>query len=97
MPKVTFMPLGAVVNATEGESLLDIALNQDVPLHHACGGFCSCTTCEVIVVEGADKLTPMEEDEKDRLESVGKLLPQHRLGCQARVLGDVKVQMVESD
>ena len=97
MPKITFLPLGLTVEASEGDSILDIALNFDIPLQHACGGFCSCTTCEVIVKENEKGLSAMEEDESDRLESIGQKLPGHRLGCQARILGDVAIQMVNSD
>ena len=98
MPQVKFLPLGIHVEAKSGESLLDTALNQDVPLAHACGGFCSCTTCEVIVKEGAENLSPMEEDEAERLESVGKKIEGHRLGCQARVIGGpITVEMVNED
>src|SRR5437879_1657267 len=97
MPKVTFLPLGVTVDASDGDSILDVALSHDVPLQHACGGFCSCTTCEIVVRDKEQNLSKMEEDELDRLESVGQKIPGHRLGCQARVLGDVTVEMVNTD
>ena len=98
MPKVTFLPLNVTVEANEGESILDVALNHDVPLQHACGGFCSCTTCQIEVQDGPEGLSPMEEDETERLESVGQLKPAQRLGCQARVLkGSITVKMVNVD
>lgn len=70
-------------------SLLDIAKNLDVPLEHACGGSCACTTCHVIVREGAGNLSDMQDDEADRLDTAWDLTPQSRLGCQAVVHGDV--------
>jgi len=48
-------------------SLLDIALNCGVNLEHSCGGNCACTTCHVIVKQGEENLTEMDEDEEDRL------------------------------
>ena len=48
-------------------SFLDIALNCGVDLEHACGGNNACTTCHVIVKQGEENLTEMEEDEEDRL------------------------------
>ena len=64
---MTFLPENKTVEFKSGElpyrdhgkrgSLLDIALNFNIHLEHACGGSCACTTCHVIVVEG-DKTCP---------------------------------------
>jgi 2Fe-2S ferredoxin len=70
-------------------SLLDIAKNHDIPLEHACGGSCACTTCHIIVRQGASNLSAMEDDEADRLETAWDVPPHSRLGCQAVVRGDV--------
>jgi ferredoxin, 2Fe-2S len=105
MPKVTFIIDGVsqTVEFEHGtleyshhgleESLLDIAKNLDVPLEHACGGSCACTTCHVIVREGAQNLSEMQEDEADRLDTAWDLTPQSRLGCQAVVKGDVVCEL----
>ena len=74
-------------------SLLDVALNFDVPLEHACGGSCACTTCHVIVRDGMDNLSPMEDAEADRLDTAWDLTPDSRLGCQAIVRGDVTCEL----
>jgi len=94
MAKVTFLPMNQVCEAKEGETILDVAINYDVPLQHACGGFCACTTCHVIVKSGADCLSPMEEAEEERIEHANGVGLQSRLGCQARVRGDVTVEIV---
>jgi 2Fe-2S ferredoxin len=70
-------------------SLLDIAKNLDIPLEHACGGSCACTTCHVVVREGASHLSDMQDDEADRLDTAWDVTPRSRLGCQAVVKGDV--------
>ena len=69
MPKVTFIvdgeerildvDLASLPYSHHGlpGSLLDIAKNLDIPLEHACGGSCACTTCHVIVREGAQNLS----------------------------------------
>lgn len=75
------------------ESLLDIALAFGIPLEHACGGSCACTTCHVIVKEGEENLSPMEDDEADRLDMAAGLTLHSRLGCQAVVNGDVVVEI----
>ena len=76
-------------------SLLDIALNCGIALEHACGGNCACTTCHVIVKESEENLSEMEEDEEDRIYMADSVTLRSRLGCQAVVKGDVKVEIVE--
>ena len=93
MPKVTFMPMNLTVEAAEGESVLDVALNHDVPLQHACGGFCACTTCHIEVKAGDDLLSPIGDDEEERLDRVAGLTLHSRLGCQAKVHGDITVEI----
>jgi len=94
MPKITFLPMNQICEAEVGESILDIALNHDIPLQHACGGYCACTTCQVIVKSGSENLTEIEEDEEDRMDDKGVLHPNARLGCQAKVKGDVVIEVV---
>ena len=74
-------------------SLLDIALNCGVNLEHSCGGNCACTTCHVIVKQGEENLTEMDEDEEDRLYMADGLTLHSRLGCQCVVTGDVTVEI----
>ncbi|MGI8961023.1 MAG: 2Fe-2S iron-sulfur cluster-binding protein [Bryobacteraceae bacterium] len=103
VPKVTFLPEDKTVEFEEGKlpygnhgkpaSILDVALNFNVHLEHACGGSCACTTCHVIVVEGEKNLSEAEDDELDRLEMAAGLTLRSRLGCQAVVKGDVKVEI----
>jgi 2Fe-2S ferredoxin len=76
-------------------SLLDIALNFGIDLQHACGGNCACTTCHVIVKQGEENMCDMDEDEEDRLYLADGLTLRSRLGCQAVVKGDVKVEIAD--
>ena len=99
MPKVTFFPADVTVEFEQGQlpygghgrpgSLLDVALHFHIHLHHTCGGNCACTTCHVIVRRGEANLSPMADDEADRLEMAEGLTLHSRLGCQAVVMGDV--------
>ncbi len=97
MPKITFLPLGRTIDVQEDQSILDIAIDHDVPLQQACGGFCACTTCHIIVKSGSDSLSPMEEEEQERLERMGILDQHSRLSCQSKVRGDVVVEVVNLD
>ena len=91
MPKITVMPHsvicpdGAVIEAESGESILDAALRNHIPIEHACEKSCACTTCHVIVREGFDSLAEAAENEEDYLDKAWGLEPESRLGCQARV------------
>ena len=103
MPKVTFLPANRTVEFAAGslpyshhglpESILDVALAFDIDLEHACGGNCACTTCHVVVREGERNLSPMEDDEQDRLDMAADLTLHSRLACQAVVRGDVVVEV----
>ena len=75
------------------ESFLDVAKNLDIPLEHACGGSCACTTCHVIIRKGMENLSVMEENEADRLDTAWSLTTESRLGCQAVIKGDVVAEL----
>jgi len=64
-------------------SILDVLLGHKIPLEHACGGNCACTTCHVIVKQGLNDLSEATEQEEDMLDKAPGLTPSSRLGCQA--------------
>ena len=66
-------------------SILAVLLGHDVPLEHACGGNCACTTCHVVVTRGFARLSPASEEEEDLLDKAVGLTPTSRLACQALV------------
>src|SRR6202012_5650768 len=78
MVRVTFLPEGKTVEFEYGTmpydhhgkpmSFLDVAENFNIFLDHACGGACACTTCHLLIKEGAAKITEAEEEELDRLD-----------------------------
>src|ERR1700727_2477125 len=99
--QVTFLPEGKTVQFEHGklpyedhgkeQSLLDVALNFGITLDHACGGNCACTTCHIWVKEGAENLSPMDDDEADRLDMAADLQLNSRLGCQTVIKKPGKV------
>ncbi len=89
--RVTFLPSGKTVIARHGQSLLDLALENNVYLEHNCGGNCACSTCHVIIQQGIENLSLKSEDEEDELEDADGLTASSRLGCQSKVYGDVVV------
>ncbi|MHB1606189.1 MAG: 2Fe-2S iron-sulfur cluster-binding protein [Leptospirales bacterium] len=93
MPKIHFKDAGKTVDVKEGESILQAALRSDIHIEHNCGGVCACSTCHVIVEEGFDHLSTMEEDEEDQLDEAEGLTLKSRLACQAIVKGDLVVRI----
>ena len=93
MPTVTFLPMGLSVEVKEGKTILQAAVDNHIDLPHACGGNCSCTTCHVIVRQGEENLSEIEEEEDNRLDMAAGLTIHSRLGCQARICGDVIVEV----
>jgi len=101
MTKVTFLPINKTVEFNLGslpyqghgkpKSLLDVALNFDVPLEHTCGGNCACTTCHLIVRQGEEYLSALEENEADRLDLAAGVTLHSRLGCQAVIAKDGEI------
>lgn len=94
MPKVTFLPLNQTVEGQKGETILDIAIQNNIPIQHACGGFCACTTCHVLVKSGAENISEVGEDEEERLDRATGVTLHSRLACQSKLSGDVVVEIV---
>ncbi len=96
MPKVTFIhPEGKSGEVPPNTTLLEAAELLGFPLNHDCGGNASCTTCRVEVQGGGDNLSEIDFDEQDLLDREALTEPYHRLGCQARVCGDIVVRVPE--
>jgi ferredoxin, 2Fe-2S len=92
MPRVTFLHADGKSGEVEANtSLLEASKLLGCSLNHDCGGNASCTTCRVEVQIGAENLSEIDFDEQDLLDREALSEPWHRLGCQAKVLGDVVV------
>jgi 2Fe-2S ferredoxin len=95
MPKVIVRPLDIVLEAPEGETIMEAARAAGYYWPTTCGGEGRCTTCLCTVINGLDHLSPRSRSESKVLVEergpavLGKPL---RLACQARVYGDVEVE-----
>ncbi len=85
LPHPEICPEGITIEAEPGQTILDVALKNNVEIEHACEKSCACTTCHVIVRRGYDSLEPPIEREEDLLDRAWGLEPQSRLSCQAIV------------
>ncbi|WP_324672932.1 2Fe-2S iron-sulfur cluster-binding protein [Hymenobacter sp. GOD-10R] len=68
--------------AAQGESVLDVALNNGIQLQHNCGGVCGCSTCHVYVVKGEDYLPEISDKEEDFIDRAVNPRINSRLACQ---------------
>jgi ferredoxin len=90
MPRVTFADQQKTGEFLAGKTLLSSALELGVDISHVCGGDGACGTCRVEVVQGWDNLTPPTPDETYK-----ELEEPHRLSCQAKLVGDVVVNVAK--
>ena len=93
MPKFTVMNNNQTIEVAEGTSIIDMCEKNDTEVLFGCRS-ASCGTCMFRVKEGADGLAPPENTEKDFLKMINAA-PDERLGCQARIVGDVKIEVID--
>lgn len=83
-------------NVEPGQTLLELALTNDIELHHNCGGVCACTTCHLYVEKGMDFLEELSDREEDFIDRAVNPKLNSRLGCQSLLLdgnGEVEVTL----
>lgn len=74
------------VRAKVGESLLEIAHQNDIDLEGACDSSLACSTCHVILESDIyDSLPEPKPEEEDMLDLAYGLTETSRLGCQVLV------------
>ena len=93
MPKVRFLREQVEVEVPEGTSILDAARKAGAPEGDRCGGVCACSTCHVYVVKGFDQTSEIEDEEYDILDKAFDVKMTSRLGCQAKIHGDIEVEI----
>lgn len=69
-------------NIEDGQSLLEVALKNDIELHHNCGGVCACSTCHLYVEKGDGFLEELSDKEEDFIDRAVSPKLNSRLGCQ---------------
>ena len=101
--RVVFTPSGRRGEFAEGSSLLAAARELGVDLDSVCGGRGICGRCQVDIAQGdfakhaihsnADHVTPWGVVESRYASKRGALGPGRRLGCQAKICGDLVVDV----
>ena len=103
-PLVVFTPSGRRGRFKRGTPLLQAARELGVDLDSVCGGRGICTRCQVNIGDGEfakhgitsnnNHLTPYT-DAEERQQNDGRLAAGRRLSCQARIGGDLVVDVPE--
>ncbi len=77
-----------LTNVESGQSLLEIALKNDIELHHNCGGVCACSTCHLYIDKGADLVEELSDKEEDFIDRAVNPRLNSRLGCQCLLINE---------
>jgi uncharacterized 2Fe-2S/4Fe-4S cluster protein (DUF4445 family) len=101
--RIVFLPSGRRGVFPQGTTLLDAARSIGVDLDSVCGGRGLCGRCRVVLAEGdfakhqihsrADHVSPSGEVEARYAARRSPLEHNHRLGCQARIQGDLVIDV----
>ncbi len=93
MATLVFQHLGGLrVEAEVGETVFEVASRIGKPLSSACGAKATCGLCRVKVVDGAELLSELNDQEKKHLGNV-YFITRVRLGCQSRITGDGEITL----
>ena len=94
MPTVTVIADGAEtrVDCADGDTLFEAGAKIAAGIDTACVGKGTCGLCRVKIVAGAEHITPYTDEERKHLGNV-YFITKLRLSCQARVCGDVVVEI----
>jgi ferredoxin, 2Fe-2S len=85
-----------LTNVENGQSLLEVALKNDIELHHNCGGVCACSTCHLYIDKGADLVEELSDKEEDFIDRAVNPRLNSRLGCQCLLInedGEIEVTL----
>ena len=91
--KITFEQERTIVGQLD-RTVLELALEQNIPILNACKGNARCSTCRVLVLNG----TPEDRTEKEELLAVKLGLPDNvRLSCQLKCTEDISLRRLVMD
>ncbi len=71
-----------IENVEADQSILDVALENDIDIHTDCGGVCACSTCHCYIDKGKQYLPEISDREEDFLSMAMNPEENSRLSCQ---------------
>jgi CDP-4-dehydro-6-deoxyglucose reductase, E3 len=91
MPKITFMPMRQTFEVQNGTTILHAAVRNGIQLRHDCTE-AICGTDRVKILRGKENLSDVIDNEELTLEMLNAGSDE-RLGCVAKIEGDVVVEI----
>lgn len=85
------------VEIFEGETVLEVALDNEIALNHNCGGVCGCSTCHIYIENGDDLLPEMSDREEDYVDRARNPKYNSRLACQCKLLAEGEITVTVPD
>lgn len=94
--KCTLWPSGEVLTVNGEDSLLSQLKAAGKKIKSTCGGCATCSDCTIIVKSGESNFTPQTFEELRLLGNVFHITKE-RLSCQAKLTGDVTIDISAHD
>lgn len=96
MVKIVIENLAQKEVIAEGKvnSVLSMLQSNYIDWMHACGGKGRCTTCKMIVIEGAEQLS-LPSGAELSYRKRGELRTNERLACQTSIMGVCTIRVPE--
>jgi ferredoxin len=82
------------VEITPEQSVLEVALANQIPIRTVCKGIPACSECRVRITEGENYVLPPSKAEINLIGS-GYFVDHRRLSCQLHCYGDVTIDVSE--
>jgi ferredoxin, 2Fe-2S len=71
-----------VSDVAPDQSILEVALEHNIELHHNCGMVCACSTCHLYLDKGDEFVPEISDKEEDFIDRARNPKLNSRLGCQ---------------
>jgi ferredoxin, 2Fe-2S len=79
------MPI-SIENCAIEDSILEVALKNEIKIHHNCGGVCACSTCHIYIESNDVAIEELSDKEEDFIDRARNPRINSRLGCQCILL-----------
>lgn len=71
-----------LTNIASKQTILDIAEDNHIELHHNCGGVCACSTCHIYIEKGDQYFEEVSDKEENFIDRARNPQLNSRLACQ---------------